>query len=95
MWLGVSAGEGLSRVQVACEAAAVAAGFPPEPRPFRAHLTLGRWRDRVPRPLLPKVDLGLTRFETLTLYRSELRAGGSLYSILNRWNLGGHGSPVA
>jgi 2'-5' RNA ligase len=88
LWLGVSTGETLSRLWTACEDAAVSAGFPSEPRPFRAHLTLGRWRDRVPRPVLPPVDLGPTRFEALTLFKSELRPGGSVYSVLGRWSLG-------
>ncbi|HEY6553834.1 MAG TPA: RNA 2',3'-cyclic phosphodiesterase [Vicinamibacteria bacterium] len=91
LWLGVSTRETLSRLQAACEDAAVSAGFPSEPRPFRAHLTLGRWRDRVPRPVLPPVDLGPTRFEALTLFKSELRPGGSVHSVLGRWRLGEKG----
>jgi 2'-5' RNA ligase len=89
LWVGISAGENLPLLQAACEAAAVRAGFPAEPRPFRAHLTLGRWRDRVPRPSLPAADLGPTRFETLTLFQSDLRPDGSVYSVLRRWRLGG------
>jgi 2'-5' RNA ligase len=88
LWLGISTGESLSRLQAACEDAAVSAGFPSEPRPFRAHLTLGRWPDRVPRPVLPAVDLGPTRFEVLTLFKSELRPGGAVHSVLGRWRLG-------
>lgn len=89
LWLGLSTGAGLSQLQAACEGAAVGVGFSPEARPFRAHLTLGRWRDRVPRPLLPAVDLGPTRFLTLTLFESDLAPGGSRYSALGRWRLGG------
>lgn len=88
LWLGVSTHETLLRLQVACEDAAASAGFPSEPRPFRAHLTLGRWRDRIPRPVLPPLDLGPTRFETLTLFKSELGPSGSVYSVLGRWRLG-------
>jgi 2'-5' RNA ligase len=88
LWLGISAEESLLPLQAACEAAAVAAGFPPERRPFRAHLTLGRFRDRVPRPALPAADLGRTRFLTLTLFRSELGPEGSVYSVLGRFGLG-------
>ena len=40
-------------LQRACERAARAAGFEREERPFRAHLTLGRWRERAARPDLP------------------------------------------
>jgi RNA 2',3'-cyclic 3'-phosphodiesterase len=95
LWLAISADEPLLRLQASCEAAAVAAGFPREPRPFRAHLTLGRWRDRVPRSSLPVVGLGPTRFATLTLFKSDLRAGGSVYSTLARWRLGEKESPVS
>ena len=91
LWVGISAGEPVTRLQASCEAAAVSAGFFPEARPFRAHLTLGRFRERVPRPLLPAVDLGSTRFETLTLFKSEPGAGGSIYSSLGRWPLGASG----
>ena len=93
LWLGISAGEPLSQLQAACEAAAVEAGFSLERRPFHAHLTLGRWRDRVPRPSLPPADLGPARFDTLTLFKSELRSGGSVYSVLGRWRLGEKETP--
>ncbi len=88
LWVGISAGEPLTHLQASCEAAAVSAGFLPESRPFRAHLTLGRWRERMPRPLLPALDLGPTRFEMLTLFQSEPRSGGSIYSSRGRWPLG-------
>ncbi len=92
LWLGISAEEPLAQLQAACEGAAVAAGFPPERRPFRAHLTLGRWRDRVPRPALPPVDLGPTRFSTLALFKSELRPSGAVYTELGRCPLEGPGA---
>jgi 2'-5' RNA ligase len=75
-------------LQLACERAARAAGFASEERPFRAHLTLGRWRDRAPRPELPEADLGTTRLDTLVLYQSELRRGGAVYTSLWRFELG-------
>jgi 2'-5' RNA ligase len=47
LWFGLRGGaDALARVAGAVEAAAVAAGFAPEPRPFRAHLTVAR----LPRP---------------------------------------------
>ena len=57
-------------------------------RPFRPHLTLGRWRDRAPHPELPAVDLGTTRLETLVLFESDLRPGGAVYTPLARFALG-------
>jgi 2'-5' RNA ligase len=89
LWLGVSLQPELESLQAACEAAAVAAGFEPEPRPFRAHLTLGRWRERARRPALPSVDLGACRLESLVLFRSELKPSGAVYTPLASFALGG------
>jgi 2'-5' RNA ligase len=68
--------------QRACEAAAVAAGFPAEPRAFRPHLTLGRWRDRARRPRLPEVDLGAFAIAEAVLYRSDLQPDGAVHTPL-------------
>ncbi len=82
LWLGLELPEPVRALQQACEAAARSAGFAPEDRPFKSHLTLGRWRDRVPRPQLPAVELGATRLEEVVLFRSELRPQGALYTAL-------------
>lgn len=89
LWLGIAVPEPLLALQRSCESAARAAGFEPEPRAFRAHLTLGRWRERAARPELPEVDLGEARLDTLTLFRSELRPDGALYTSLARFPLAG------
>jgi 2'-5' RNA ligase len=88
LWLGLELPPPVFELQRACERAARAAGFDPEARPFRAHLTLGRWRDRAPRPTLPAASLGTTPLETLVLFRSELRSGGAVYTALARFALG-------
>ena len=88
VWLGIEVPESVRALQAECENAAVAAGFPPEPRPFRAHLTLGRWTEPAPRPPLPEVDLGRARLERLVLFRSDLRRGGSVYTPLAAFPLG-------
>ncbi len=93
LWLGVELPEPVLALQRACERAARAAGFEPEPRGFRAHLTLGRWRERTPRPELPDVDLGPTRLDTLVLFRSELRSDGASHTPLARFALGSGDSP--
>jgi 2'-5' RNA ligase len=95
LWLGIELPEALVALQGACERAARSAGFEPEPRGFRAHLTLGRWRERASRPELPEVDLGQTRLETLTLFRSELRPDGAVYTPLARFPLAGRGDAAA
>jgi 2'-5' RNA ligase len=88
LWLGLDVPASVFDLQGACERAARAAGFDREERPFRAHLTLGRWRDRAPRPDLPPADLGTTRLETLVLLKSDLRPGGAVYTPLARFALG-------
>jgi RNA 2',3'-cyclic 3'-phosphodiesterase len=89
LWLGIELPESIYALHAACEAAAVAAGFVPDKRAFRPHLTLGRWRDRASRPELPLADLGTTRLERLTLFRSELRQEGAIHTALVRFELEG------
>lgn len=88
LWLGIEVPSCVTTLQAECERAAVAAGFPPEPRAFRSHLTLGRWSTAERRPQLPPVDLGTARLERLVLFRSELRRGGSVYTPLAAFPLG-------
>lgn len=88
LWLGLEVPQAIRDLQLACERAALSAGFEREDRPFRAHLTLGRWRDRAPRPELPAADLGTTRLERLVLFRSDLRPGGAVYTPLASYALG-------
>lgn len=88
LWVGVELPPAASELQRACERAARDAGFEPEPRSFRAHLTLGRWRDRAARPVLPETDLGPTRLESLVLFRSQTAQGGAVYTPLARFALG-------
>jgi 2'-5' RNA ligase len=88
LWVGVELPPAASLLQRACEHAARDAGFEPEPRPFRAHLTLGRWRDRAARPVLPETDLGPARLESLVLFQSETAQGGAVYTPLARFALG-------
>jgi RNA 2',3'-cyclic 3'-phosphodiesterase len=50
VWLGVIAGqEALAALAGEAEAVCEPLGWPREPKPYRAHLTLGRARDRSPR----------------------------------------------
>lgn len=91
LWVGLEAPPALLTLQAACETAARAAGYAPERRPFRAHLTLGRWRERAARPLLPALDLGATVLGRLVLFRSELRPQGARYTPLATFALAGGG----
>ena len=91
IWLSVELPEPVLALQRECEKAAVQAGFPAEPRPFRPHLTLGRIKERTSRPLLPTDELGATRLDHLVLFRSQLQSGGAVYTPLARFALGGSG----
>ena len=94
LWLGLAMPPAVQVLQEACERAAVAAGFEPEPRAFHPHLTLGRWRDRTPRPSLPPIDLGSAVADRLVLYRSDLRLSGSVYTPLAVFPLVGAPAPL-
>jgi len=60
-------------------------GFPPERRPFRAHITLARnARDRPPVALEHPI---LWQARELVLVRSELGRKPPRYSVLKRWSL--------
>jgi 2'-5' RNA ligase len=89
LWLAVEPGPQVLRLQAACESAARSAGFAAEARPFRPHLTLGRWRSRVRRPELPALDLGEASLERLVLFASELDPAGARHTELAAWPLGG------
>jgi RNA 2',3'-cyclic 3'-phosphodiesterase len=81
----------LAALAVAVEAAAVRAGFPPEARPFRPHLTLGRVRDRAHPAVAAAGPLEPAPFRVaeVVLYRSELLPEGALHTPVERMALGG------
>lgn len=72
-------------------------GYPPEARPFTAHLTLGRSRDPRGAPGLAGAlaevaafDAGLAwRVEELVLFQSHLSPKGATYEAIGRFPLGG------
>ncbi len=80
----------------AVERGVVAAGFAPEPRPFRAHVTLGRVRDGGVPSLDGEPAPSAAPFEVreVVLFESRLGAGGSVYTPLERLPLG-TGAPAA
>jgi 2'-5' RNA ligase len=88
LWLGVALPGQVLALQEACERVALSVGFPREPRPFRPHLTLARWREPGRRPDLPEPDLGRTLLDHLVLFRSELGPQGARHTALETWPLG-------
>ena len=94
-WCSSSApGEPLAALAGAVERGVVAAGFAPETRAFRAHLTLGRMRERGTPPSLAALTVPPGRLFDVTesvLFASELHPSGSRYTPLERVPLGGAG----
>jgi 2'-5' RNA ligase len=91
IWIGIDhGGDELEALASECEAAAQAAGFDPESRPYHPHVTLSRVR--------PPVDIG-SRLERLapiglrmdvaavTLFESHLFRGGARYEVLDTIDL--------
>lgn len=85
--LDVQSGGRLEALSLAIERGVVRAGFDPENRPFRAHLTLGRARRGAPRrPWLSREEPVPRAFPVASavLFQSELGRGGSAYTALER-----------
>ena len=93
IWAGVSGDpSALEALHHCAEAAAVSLGWPPEQRPFRPHLTLGRVRDGVPPRDRHAIADGVStvstvsapgwRPDTVRLYQSVLTPRGAIYSSL-------------
>jgi 2'-5' RNA ligase len=90
VWAGITDGvRGLGLLAAAVERAMEPLGFPPERRPFRGHVTLGRVRSpRGAGPLARALEReGHAEFGRWTapqavLYRSRLRPTGAIYDAL-------------
>jgi len=95
VWAGVVAGgEALAALHRSLERELAARGFPPEERPYHAHVTLGRARDpRGGRALADALGaaarFGALQVVALHLLRSELGREAARYSELLRAPLGG------
>jgi 2'-5' RNA ligase len=93
LWLGVE--QGSPDVQALFEAVSTrleSVGAHGERRPFRPHLTLGRWREssKSPKPELPPTGtVGVQRVTSVTLFHSQLLRGGSTHAPIARAALAG------
>ncbi len=99
LWIGVEGDiERLGEFRDALQEGLVPFGVKEERRPFRPHLTLGRFKKggKGDRALVQALD----RFEGLTspretlselaLFKSELKRDGAVYTRLKAWPLGTH-----
>jgi len=100
VWVGVEdSGGQLLALQQAVERALNPLGYPPEGRPFRPHLTLGRTNRNAPGADLRKVGEAVSglrighvaqvRVAEVVLMRSDLSPAGARYTPLARIPLGG------
>ncbi|MBP2229846.1 RNA 2',3'-cyclic phosphodiesterase [Azospirillum agricola] len=94
LWAGVERNEALNHLQAKVESALVRCGLPAEERKFSPHVTLARLKDppqdRVARFLGERglFRAGPMAVDHLTLYRSHLGNGGSVYEALRAYPLG-------
>jgi RNA 2',3'-cyclic 3'-phosphodiesterase len=97
VWVGLAGEtEAFGSLQRRLEQALAARGIPPEGRPFRAHLTLGRFAETgSPGPVAEALgvhsgrELGRFDLRELVLFKSELRPAGAVYTALARAGLDG------
>lgn len=92
LFVGVQAPAELEALQSGIESACARLGYESDLRPFSPHLTIGRVRDRVPPESLRRIgrtleetkidSLGAARVDSVHLYKSELKPGGSVYTKL-------------
>lgn len=92
LWVGVQAPAGLEALQRGIESACARLGYESDPRPFSPHLTLGRVRDHIAASDQQKIQktleeakidsLGTARVDSVHLYKSDLKPGGSVYTKL-------------
>lgn len=87
LWAGVGPSPALATLQRACERAARNAGLPPEPHPFKAHVTLARLRNADPATLARMLgQIGAFRSEPFAvtrfvLFSSKPKIGGGPYVV--------------
>jgi 2'-5' RNA ligase len=94
LWVDVRGDvELLASLQRSLNGGLAAEGLPVEERPFRAHITLARRRERAsggpPPGWPPSVDPASFKLEALTLMQSRLSPRGPTYTPLQKFELGG------
>jgi 2'-5' RNA ligase len=99
IWLGIHPAGALISLARVVDETMHGLGFDLEERPFSPHLTIGRVNRDVPEHELPRIgeiilknqpgEIGGIQVQSVTLYRSDLRPQGPLYTPLARVELAG------
>ncbi|HEX5135854.1 MAG TPA: RNA 2',3'-cyclic phosphodiesterase [Planctomycetota bacterium] len=90
VWVGLGEGEGAATALARdMEDAVAGLGYPREDRPWTAHITLGRFRDRPPKPppFDPRRAFGRFRAEKIILFSSVLTGEGALHEPFREMSL--------
>jgi len=92
LYIGIQASAALDALQRGIESACARVGFSSESRPFSAHLTIGRVRQRISKSDQQKIyeilrdveidSLGIARVDSVHLYKSERKSSGAVYTKL-------------
>jgi 2'-5' RNA ligase len=92
IYMGIQAPAGLEALYHGIQSAAARLGYEPESRSFLPHLTIGRVRQNATSSEQQKIrraldeikidSLGTARVDSVHLYKSDLKPGGSVYTRL-------------
>ena len=94
LWIGLDAPLAMMALLHSVEAVTARLGFPPEGRPFSPHLTIGRVGQNVSGTDIQHIrtalegttigSLGTVLVEAVHIFKSDLKAGGAVYTPLYR-----------
>ena len=94
LWLGITPSASLTQLAQISESVFASHDYEPEKRPFQAHLTIGRFKDRFTQPELQNFLTNLAmikeqihynqKVDHITLYESTLTPKGPIYTVLSR-----------
>lgn len=97
VWVGLY-GEGIALLSDVIETVLSPLGFPPEEREMTPHITLGRLRSVRGTETLVRIirasserSFGASRMSAVTLYRSQLRPDGAVYTPVTSFPLSEEG----
>jgi RNA 2',3'-cyclic 3'-phosphodiesterase len=95
LWAGIEAPEALNKLHSAIATSLKTIDVKPESKPFNPHLTLARFKEKVPsQEIMENYRLQYLDFESpefrvdsFVLYRSDLQRSGAIYTIRQRYPL--------